>query len=365
MLPVLAGSDSRNYLKLFIMKILLACERSGGHIFPALCFGKKILQRFKQKGQKDIQVIFFITSNYLKQYVKKEGFEVIGTSVNSRSLIVELFWRFWEALYIIIKQRPNKIIGFGGRDSFFLILFNSLLNSDTIIYEPNARLGKANRLLSLFVKKVLRGLEPLSKNKKDEVIGIPLRENITKIDKKEARKILNFNEEPVVLCLGGSQGSVFINKVFLDYAEQSNSNFQIIHLTGLKDYANILERYKNIRKNKFIQDFYYQIGILYSAADVVVCRSGALTLGEISFYGLPSVLIPYPSSAAHQEENADNFKRKKAAYVIKQNNFSFSEFKDYLDSLLRDGNLRTIMGNNSKQINSGVSFEDFCNRADY
>ncbi|MBP7088286.1 MAG: UDP-N-acetylglucosamine--N-acetylmuramyl-(pentapeptide) pyrophosphoryl-undecaprenol N-acetylglucosamine transferase [Candidatus Omnitrophica bacterium] len=347
------------------MRILLACERSGGHIFPALCFGKKILRKFQQQGQKDIRVIFFITSEYLKQYVKKEGFEVIGTSVNSRSLIVELFWRFWEALYIIIKQRPNKVIGFGGRDSFFLILFSSLFISDTVIYEPNAGLGKANRLLSLFVKRVLRGLEPLSKRKKDQIIGVPLRENIKKIEKKEARKILNFNEETVVLCLGGSQGSVFINKVFLDYAEHSSSNFQIIHLTGLKDYTNISERYKKIRNNKFVQDFYYQIGILYSAADIVVSRSGALTLGEISFYGLPSILIPYPSSAGHQEDNANHFKRKQAAYVIRQNSFSFSEFSHCLDSLMQDRNLRTIMGNNAQQINSGVSFEDFCNRANY
>ena len=102
------------------MRVLLACERSAGHIFPALMFAKKL--------SKDSSAIyFFITSTYLKKYIEDKGFKVVGKSFAWRNLIIEGLWRPLEALYLIVKLRPSKVIGFGGRDSFFLLLFSSLL----------------------------------------------------------------------------------------------------------------------------------------------------------------------------------------------------------------------------------------------
>jgi UDP-N-acetylglucosamine--N-acetylmuramyl-(pentapeptide) pyrophosphoryl-undecaprenol N-acetylglucosamine transferase len=285
------------------MRVLLACERSGGHIFPALVIGKKMRERLTARDPRS-EVYFFATSNFLKEYLEKEGFLVYGRAFFFRSLIFEIPYRAIEAIYLIFKLRPQKIIGFGGRDSFFLILFGSLLFLDTSIYEPNIKLGKANRILSFFVNRILCGFEDKIKNKKLKFIGIPLRENIKIIDRDQALQTLKFNNKPVIFCFGGSQGASFINNVFASLIADLNIDCQIIHLTGIRDYFEIVKLYNKIDKKAFVKDFYYNMEILYSAADIVISRAGASTLGEISHYQLPSILIPHPRAGGHQKERS-------------------------------------------------------------
>ena len=332
------------------MKILFACERSAGHIFPALSLGAKV--------SKEATVYFFATSSFLKGYIEKEGFTCVGKSFPFRCLITESIWRLFEALYLILKIRPKKVIGFGGRDSFFLVLFSSLLGIETAIYEPNLKLGRANRFLVPFVGKVLRGFEG-EDNKKSRTIGIPLRKNIKRIDKAQARKILNFNDDPVVFCLGGSQGSAFINNIFVEFVREFKDKLQIIHLTGKDKYLEILPLYNTIKRQSFVRDFYYEVEILYSAADLVVSRAGANTLGEISFYQLPAILLPHPEVGGHQRENARYLEKRGAAIVHLQDNFSSKGFSSSLSKLIEDEGLRQNIRNNLSKIRLGISYEDF------
>jgi UDP-N-acetylglucosamine--N-acetylmuramyl-(pentapeptide) pyrophosphoryl-undecaprenol N-acetylglucosamine transferase len=333
------------------MKTLLVCERSGGHVFPALALGKRL-----QKQGED--VCFFVTSSFLKTHLEKEGFKVYGTCFPSRNLILEGFFRLIEAIFILLKLRPRRVIGFGGRDSLFLMVFSALFFLETAIYEPNMELGKANKILSFFVRKVLRGFEHDSK--KFKTVGIPLRENIRKIDKKEARKILGFDEQPVVFCFGGSQGASFINKTFVEMVQNSGFDYQLIHLTGKREYFQISRLYNKINKRNLVKDFSHSMEVFYSASDLVICRAGASTLGELSYYQLPSILIPYPEGGGHQKKNALYFKERGAAVVFFENQFSLEEFKDTVESFLKDKNLRLKMKNNLEKIKLGVSFEEFC-----
>jgi len=335
------------------MKVLLACERSAGHIFPALSMAKK----FKKSG-KDVR--FFITSDFFKSRVEKEGFKTVGRSFAFRNLALEGLWRFFEALYFIIVLRPKKVIGFGGRDSFFLVLLSSFLFIDTAVYELNVAPGKANKALFPFVRRIFRGFEEKELGPKQKVVGVPLRENIKRIDKGQARKILNFDEKPVVLCLGGSQGSSFVNDIFMKFAQNFKEGFQIAHLTGQKEYSDILRLYDKISNNKFIKDFYYEMELLYSAADIVISRAGANTLGEIAYYKLPCILIPHPGGGAHQKKNAFYFEEKGAAFVCSQDDFSFEKFSALLSQLIKDAGFRESVGNNLSGIKLGVNFEDFC-----
>jgi len=307
-------------------------------------------------------VYFFATSTFLKDYIEKEGFTCIGKSFSFRCLITESVWRLFEALYLILKLRPKKVIGFGGRDSFFLVLFSSLLGIETAIYEPNVKMGRANRFLVPFVGKVLRGFKG-DKSKKSRVIGIPLRKNIKKIDKIEARKILNFNDDPVVFCLGGSQGSTFLNNIFVEFAREFKDKLQIIHLTGKDKYLEILPLYNTIKGQSFVKDFYYEVEVLYSAADLVVSRAGANTLGEISFYQLPAILLPHPKAGGHQKENALYLEKRGAAIVHLQDKFSPKGFNSSLSKLIQDESLRQDMRNNLGKIRLGISYEDFSNNA--
>ena len=338
------------------MKILFVCERSAGHIFPALSLGAKM--------SREATVYFFATSAFFKRYIEKEGFTCIGKSFSFRCLITESIWRLFEALYLILKLRPKKVIGFGGRDSFFLVLFSSLLGIKTVIYEPNVEIGRANRILVPFVSKVLRGFEGY-KSQKNKTIGIPLRKNIKRIDKTDARKILNFSDEPVVFCLGGSQGSVFLNDIFVEFVRRFKSKLQIIHLTGKNKYLEILSLYNTMEVKSFVKDFYYEVEVLYSAADLVVSRAGANTLGEISFYQLPAILLPHPKAGGHQRENALYLEKRGAAVVHLQDEFSSEDFNSSLSKLIQDERLRQSIRNNLTKIRLGISYEDFSANIDF
>jgi UDP-N-acetylglucosamine--N-acetylmuramyl-(pentapeptide) pyrophosphoryl-undecaprenol N-acetylglucosamine transferase len=342
------------------MRVLLVSERSGGHIFPALAFGKRL-----SGPQKKNEVYFFTSSKSLRQYIETEGFKVVGRSFNSRIFLLTSLWRFFEAIYLIFELRPEKVIGFGGRDSLFLVLFSCFLNKDVSLYEPNLKLGRANKFLSLFVGKVLRGFQTPNNNRRNKTIGIPLRKNIRKLDKAQARKILNFDQKPVVLCFGGSQGSKFINDIFTKSIRKLQEDFQIIHLTGKDNYQQVLQLYGKIKIPKFVKDFYYQMEVLYSASDLVISRAGAVTLGELSYYRLPSILIPHPYASGHQKENSLYFKNKGAALVQFQSNFSLSEFQNSLKKLISDNSFRQNMANNLARISLGVEFEDFCQNANF
>ncbi len=326
------------------MKTLLVSERSAGHVFPALAFAGSLSRR------EDAEIYFFTTAGFLKSSIKRQGYKVLGKSFYRRNLIIEGFWRFFEAIYILLKLRPERVIGFGGRDSIFLVLFAHLLRRQTFIYEPNRKLGRANKFLVGFGIKVLYGFK----------VGVPLRQAIEKIDKSQARKLLNFNHKPIVLCFGGSQGSGFLNQTFFKAIQELDGDFQIIHLTGRDKYWQILKAYAKVERNKFVKDFYQQMAIAYSAADLVVSRAGATTLAELSFFNLPSILIPHPKLGVHQKENSLYFKEKAAAFVHFQEDFQFEEFKSSLKTLIFNTQVRQEMINNLNQIKLGVPFEDFC-----
>ena len=155
----------------------------------------------------------------------------------------------------------------------------------------------------------------------------------------------------------------FINGIFTKFIESCDERIQIIHLTGKKEYFEISQFYNKINNKVFVKDFYYQMELLYSAADLVVSRAGASSLAELTFYGLPSVLIPHPKAGRHQKENALYFMKRQAAFVCLQEDFSFEKFKGCLVSLIKDAGLRRAMKVNTARIQLGVAFEDFCARS--
>ncbi len=336
-------------------KTLLVSERSAGHVYPALAIAEKIIL---ENPNNDL--FFFTSSKIFKKHIKKNGYTVFGLTFSFRNIFIEFSWRVIESVYIILKIRPNQIIGFGGRDSIFLVLFGSIFIDRVFIYEPNAKAGKANRFLYPFVKTVYRGLPPQNKRKKDRIVGIPLLKKVKKIKKEGARQRLNFGQEPVVLCFGGSQGSSFINQNFIKFVSKNkNKPYQIIHLTGKKEYQEILSFYAQVKNNKFIQPFSWEMPLLYSAADLVLARAGALTLANISFYDLASILIPYPEAEGHQSLNAAYLREKGAAVVFLQNNFNFNDFNSCLEKLIWNNSFREKIEQNVKKVDIEKINKDF------
>ena len=343
------------------MKVLLVCDKSGGHIFPALAAAKVL----RDHGQ---DVRFFAASRFFRDLLKKEGFKVYGRDVNMRNILVEGLLRIPEALGLLLKLWPRRVVGFGGRDSFFIVVFARLLFMDTEIYEPNRKMGKANTVLAWFVRRILRGWPEsigMTAGSKDSFAGVPLREAIIndRRDKARAKKSLGFGSGPVILCLGGSQGASFVNRVFLEFLEKGLVECQVIHLTGTREYIEISQRYIKINIKSVVLGFHQKMEELYGAADMVISRSGATVLAEIAYYGLPQVLIPHPGGGGHQRGNAFYFRDKKTAEVFLQEGFSSQDFDRVVRKIISDDVVRRDMAAGFEGITMGVSAVQFCKNA--
>jgi len=344
------------------MKVLLVCERSGGHIFPALVFADS----FKKKYSKDCNITFFLTADFLKDNIAREGYGVVGKVFKRRFLVFELLYRFFEAIFLLIVLRPEKVIGFGGRDSIFLLLFARIFGAHTALYEPNVEFGKANAFLSLFVNNIYTGFDtPEKHNKKIRFVGIPLRSRLKPVTRQEALKIFGFFDKPVVLCFGGSQGSVFLNDLMLYLDGVIDKDCQFIHFTGRNDYKRIEEFYRNCGRRVFVRDFYTDMHYAYSAADIVICRSGASTVAEVSYFSLPAIFIPHPAASGHQKANASSLVRAGAAFLHLQNDFCRDKFVADLNRLLTDKKFSQEMRLHSALVPIGVEFEKFYRNIDF
>ena len=175
-----------------------------------------------------------------------------------------------------------------------------------------------------------------------------MRVSLKKYNSQKAKKSLGINPSLVcVLCLGGSQGSSFLNQLFKKLIEERRQKFGIIHLTGLKDFYFFQYFYgKIVKKDFFVKDFFKDMGLIYSATDVAIARAGALTIAELVYFRIPAIFIPYPKAGKHQLRNAQYLVEKKAGFLVEQNKCTFSQVKKIFYQLLTDEDLRRKISDN-------------------
>lgn len=325
------------------MKILLACDRSRGHLYPALILAEYIRERKKAK------VFFSGLSKKDREYVQSLGFVCSGIDLGFRNIFLESILRAGEAIFILLYLRPQRIVGFGGRNSFFLIAMGSFF-IPVYIYEPNFFLGKANKILSFFARKVFVAKK---RREKQIEVGIPLRrELVRKLNKKEAQELIGLDKNKfTLLAFGGSQGSSFLNHLVFDVTRKlSPHQFQLIHITGSREFEYFLKKYKNLKLKVKVFDYYEDMGVLYSSADLVLSRAGASTLAEINYFGVLSVLFPYPHAYAHQKINAQYFKDRDAAILLCQEGCETEKVSSLIENLAKNREKSDYLRYNIKKI---------------
>lgn len=298
--------------------------------------------------------------------MRAQGFTVWGKAFRRRWVALEMAWRFFESFWIMARVRPRRVVGFGGRDSLCLVALAAVLGCDTALYEPNVSCGKANALLVRWVRRVFTGFPQRVSRDRAEVVGIPLRESMVRIDRVTARKYAGIHDScPVVVCCGGSQGSQFLNTQFVRFAAQSKLRFSIIHIAGAQDVERVRKMYISIHQRHYaVKDFDEHMERVYSAADLIVSRAGASSIAEIVSYGLPAVLVPHPAAGGHQEDNARYVAQRDAAVMVLQQGFNFDIFATALDRLITDGAYRAGMVQKCAQLSLGVRHEEFSKRID-
>jgi UDP-N-acetylglucosamine--N-acetylmuramyl-(pentapeptide) pyrophosphoryl-undecaprenol N-acetylglucosamine transferase len=341
------------------MRVVIAAGGTAGHINPAL----SIAQFLRRRNPEDDILFVGATGGLESELVPKAGFQLTTLKVHGlrrgfspKDLFynlksgLSLFGSFREADKILAEFKPDVCVGTGGYASFPIIYRAAKRGIPTAIHESNALPGMTTRRLAPYVDRVMVSFEDSVSafKQRDKVLhtGNPLREGMVFFRKADARLKLGIPEgKPLVVSFWGSLGAREMNKKMADFIalEAGKSEFRHVHATGsfgwkwmpelLRKKGIDLEKETEIDLREYIND----MPVLMAAADLVICRAGAMTLSELCAAGKPSIIIPSPNvTDNHQEKNARALERRGAAEVIAERNCEGKLLYERTRALLQD-----------------------------
>jgi len=335
-----------------LTRLAIACGGTGGHFYPGLS-----VARYFRKNYGEV-LLFLGGKNAEAQAAIAEGHGIKTVIVKSSprpqgikagiGFGLDFFHGVFEARRKLKAFAPDAMLGMGSFASATAAISAWMLRIPLFLHEGNARIGKANRILSRFAKQLAISFPPVNALQCKcgiSCTGMPVRPELLgeQMDKAKALELLNnrYNTnldplKPVLLVFGGSQGAQVFNQTLPEALLQMGPQApQVIHLTGkgkLEDVTKLYESapfpYLTIAEADFM-------GLLYSACDVIICRAGASSIAEISLFDKYSFLIPYPYAADHhQDDNAAVLEATGAAMVIANECFTREKALEILYSWL-------------------------------
>ena len=320
------------------MKLLLCGGGTAGHITPAIAVAEEITSSYA-----DSEVLFIGREGGSEnQLITKAGFKYHTINVQGikRSISPENFKRVLNAIKsiskakeIIKKYKPDVILGTGGYVCWPVIIAGKKLGIPTAIHESNIIPGLTTKLLSKKCDKVFINNDETKKHLNCEekilTVGNPLRKNFLKKDRAESRKKLGLSENDfLIISFGGSIGSEKMNEIIIDVIKNYSSNEKDIvhiHAVGSRHKELIKEVKFPLGRCKIIP-FIDDMSTAMRAADLVICRCGAMTLSEICEVGVTPILIPSPNvTANHQYLNGKHLETVGGAILTEEKNLSTKE----------------------------------------
>ena len=240
--------------------------------------------------------------------------------------LIKLGWGWLAAMLKGLRERPAALFVTGGYASIPAALAAWTLRVPILLYLPDIVPGWAVRFIARLATRVAVTVEDAAAHfpaEKTVVTGYPVRAVFHAVDGAEARVSLGLAAEgAVLLVMGGSTGAQGINRPFGEVLEQVLEMAQVVHVTGAFDWPVVQKRREMLpqalKARYHIHDYVHEMGKAFAAADLVVCRAGASILGELPFFGLPAVLIPYPHAWDYQRVNADWLVERGAAVRLDQ-----------------------------------------------
>ncbi len=354
------------------MRVILTGGGSGGHVNPALAIANIIKTNIP-----DAEIIFVGTSKGLENdLVPKAGYELRHIEISGirRSLspaniktAIKIVTSQFEAKKLLSEFRPDIVIGTGGYACWPCVKVAADMGIPTMLHEANATPGFAVKRLASKVDTLLTNFdetkEKISKCQRIVRVGMPMRGEFERISKAEAREKLGLTdkEKYVILSFGGSLGAPMVNRASLEVMRDLSSTREDIvhyHSSGSREYENSsalfsewgLEGYKNLHLAPYI----YDMSLKMAAADLVICRSGAMTLAELTRMGVPAILIPSPNvTDNHQYKNAKVLADADAAVIIEEKDF---------DGVSVTNAARELIENDEKRENMAKNISAFCDR---
>jgi UDP-N-acetylglucosamine--N-acetylmuramyl-(pentapeptide) pyrophosphoryl-undecaprenol N-acetylglucosamine transferase len=338
--------------------LMIAGGGTGGHIYPAIAIAREWLSRDPSR-----RVVFVGTERGLeKTIVPKAGFPLELISVGglkgkgALETIRNLFRLpvgFAQAFRLIGKHRPSAVLGVGGYASGPGLMAAKLRGVSTIIHEQNAFPGVTNRVLAKFVKAVVVAFAEAAPRLKREdaiVTGNPIREEFFRASKQPSNAATQ-----KLLVFGGSQGSRILNDTMIGallFLAHLRNQLEIVHQTGPNELAKVQAAYHaSAFPDARVVPYLDPIANEIAAADLVVCRAGAMTVGELAAVGRAAILIPFAAATNnHQEMNARVVEQAGGAIVITESELTPERLARVIGEVIADPERTQRMGAAAKSL---------------
>lgn len=353
------------------MKILFAGGGTAGHINPALAVAAAV-----REHQPDAEILYVGARGGMEErLVPEAGFRFCGITISGfqRKLSMEnikknlktvkrLFTSNAESKKILKEFKPDLCLGTGGYVSGPILRSAAKMGIPIVIHEQNAFPGITTKMLVKRASRVLLAIPDaekyLNSKKPCIVTGNPIRKQISTAEKKEAREKLHLDARPVILSYGGSLGAQRINEAMADLIAWSaqDDRYQHIHAYGQygKWFTDLLEE-KGVELKKHInldiREYIKNMPDCMAAADLVICRAGAITVSELQAQGKAALLIPSPNVAEnHQFHNAMALVNRNAAYILEEKDLSGEKLIETVKNIMADRSALRTCGENARKM---------------
>jgi UDP-N-acetylglucosamine--N-acetylmuramyl-(pentapeptide) pyrophosphoryl-undecaprenol N-acetylglucosamine transferase len=355
--------------------VVIAAGGTGGHIYPALAVADAL-----KKLDPSIRIYFVGTPTGLEnKIVPSHGYPLLhlpigrlhkSVSVRERlTTLIQMPVALIRACWICVKLRPQFLLGVGGHASGPMLLAASVLRFKTIIWEPNAHPGLANRILSKFVTRCFVVFDRAQKELKSsqcEKVGFPIRKVIEDLGVLPRKPIQNLH----LLVYGGSQGALGLSRSVLHFLNAHRNKYEkleVVLQTGPTHFDLIKSEIKQLGLNDWsglqVLEYINDMENKYRWCDLVMARSGTGTLSELAATGIPSILVPLPASAdGHQQHNAEEMVERGAAYMILQKDLTADKIHHVLQDFMRDTKKQDQMAKAVRTFHVANAAEDIVQR---
>lgn len=349
------------------MRIVITGGGTGGHLFPALAIAEALRRR-----RPEVEILFVGGDRIEARVVPEEGWPFARVSARglprrpgpaaAAALAITAVGTF-QALRLLRRWRPDAVVATGGYVCVPVGCAAALLRVPLGVQEQNLRPGLATRLIARWARWVSiphpEAAERL-KGRRTEVTGVPLRRRAIEGDRERGLGRWGLDPDKLtLLVLGGSQGALSLNRAVCRLGDllMFEQGIQILHQTGT-EHGHWVRREIGHREHigpptlrHVAVPFLSEIADAYACADLVLCRAGACTLAELTAWGLPAILVPYPSAAeGHQEENAKVLTRAGAAILVPDADLGGTALVAAVQALMADGDRRARMAEASRAL---------------
>ena len=350
------------------MRVIMTCGGTGGHINPAIAIANtikakdptaEILFVGTKKGQEGKLVPH---EGYEIKFVESEGIRRSLSPANIKALVMSQISPFL-AKKVIKEFNPDVVIGTGGYACWPMLKAASMMKIPCAVHESNAIPGMAVKMLQNSVDIIFTNFERTADflTSKDKVnqVGNPLRTAFENMEKSVARKQLGIKDDVFfVLSYGGSGGAEYLNSVMTEIMSvnlDERMDVKLLHAAGSRNYNESLERLKELggdkNTNGELVEYIYDMHTKMAAADLVICRAGAMTVSELSMMGKSAIMIPSPNVVDnHQYKNAKVLADAGAVVLMEEKDVTAESLWSNVVGLIEDKEKRASLERNIKSF---------------